>query len=40
MTKQYTITYHAASASQTLTITVIHTSSGSPSCDLGAAWLP
>lgn len=39
-TKEYTITYNAASASQTLTITVIHTSSGSPSSDLVAAWLP
>lgn len=38
-TKEYTITYNAASASQTLTITVIHTNPGSPSSDLIAAWL-
>jgi hypothetical protein len=38
-TKEYTITYHAASASQTLTVTVVHTNSGSPSADLIAAWL-
>jgi len=38
-TKEYTLTYQAASASQMLTITVIHTNSGSPSCDLITAWL-
>jgi hypothetical protein len=35
-----TITYHAASASQTLTITLIKVNdSGAPSADLDAAWL-
>jgi hypothetical protein len=38
-TKEYTLVYSAASASQTLTISVIHTNSGSPSADLIAAWL-
>ncbi len=38
-TKEYTLVYNASSASQTLTITVIHTNSGSPSADLIAAWL-
>ncbi|MGP8238704.1 MAG: Ig-like domain-containing protein [Limisphaerales bacterium] len=38
-TKEYAFTYSAASASQTLTITEIHTNSGGPSCDLMAAWL-
>jgi hypothetical protein len=35
----YALVYKAASASQTLTITETHVNSGSPSCDLDAAWL-
>ncbi len=38
-TKEYALTYSAASASQILTITEIHTNPGGPSCDLVAAWL-
>jgi hypothetical protein len=38
-TNDYAFTYKAASASQKLMITVVHTNSGSQSSDLFAAWL-
>jgi hypothetical protein len=38
-TNDYAFTYNAASTSQKLMITIIHTNSGGPSSDLFAAWL-